>query len=104
MVRYIEITINAIQVEVEIEVESGNDLIFLKHQGGNSLEPSQYRPMTVPSNLLRLITVRMCDLMTTAAEENHLLGEEQFGFRKGRSTLDAAFVLTTLLKKAKNKR
>ena len=46
----------------------------------------------------------MCDLMTTAVEDNHLLGEEQFGFRRGRSTLDAAFVLTTLLKKAKNKR
>ena len=41
--------------------------------------------------------------MTSAAEDNHLLGDEQFGFRKGRSTLDAAFVLTTLLGKAKAK-
>ena len=42
--------------------------------------------------------------MTDAVEENNLLGEEQFGFRRGRSTIDDAFVLTTLLKKAKNKR
>ena len=77
---------------------------FLQSQGGNSLDPSQYRPVTIPSNLLRLVTVRMCDLMTRAVEDNQLLGEEQFGFRRGRSTIDAAFVLTTLLKKAKSKR
>ena len=41
--------------------------------------------------------------MTYAAEDNDLLGDEQFGFRKGRSTIDAAFVLTTLIKKAKAK-
>ena len=67
------------------------------------MEPCQFRPITVPSNLLRLITVRMCGLMTSAAEENHLLGDEQFGFRKGLSTIDAVFVLTTLIKKAKAK-
>lgn len=41
--------------------------------------------------------------MTTAVEDNNLLGEEQFGFRRGRSTVDASFVLSTLLKKAKSK-
>ena len=33
-----------------------------------------------------------------------MLGPEQFGFRCGRSTIDAAFVLTTLMHKAKKKR
>ena len=41
--------------------------------------------------------------MTKIVEENNLLGAEQFGFRKGRSTTDAAFVLTTLMKKSKKK-
>ena len=41
--------------------------------------------------------------MSEAAEANSLLGNEQFGFRKGRSTLDAIFVLSTLLQKAKGK-
>ena len=41
--------------------------------------------------------------MTEAAESNGLIGMEQFGFRRGRSTLDAIFVLSTLLKKAKSK-
>ena len=65
------------------------------------MAPSQYRPICVPSNLLRLITVRMCNSMSEVAEENHLLGPEQFGFRKNRSTIDAIFVLSTLIKKAK---
>ena len=56
----------------------------------------QYRPITVPSNLLRLVTVRMCKKMGD-------IGPHQVGFRKNRSTVDAVFVLSTLLKKAKAK-
>ena len=67
------------------------------------MQPSMYRPITVPSNILRLITVRMCKRMTKIVEEKGMLGPEQFGFRKGRNTLDAVFVLTTLLNKAKAK-
>ena len=66
------------------------------------MAPSQYRPITVPSNILRLLTVRMCSTMSEIAEE-HMLGPEQFGFRKKRSTLDAVFVLATMLQKAKIK-
>ena len=73
-------------------------------QGGDSLDPGQHRPLTIPSNLLRPITVRMCGKMTDAAEANGLLGPEHFGFRRGRSTTDAVFVLSTLLMKAKRKR
>ena len=62
-----------------------------------------YRPITIPSNLLRLLTVRMCKKMTEVAEANNMLGQAQFGFRKGRSTLDAAFVLSALFQKAKKK-
>ena len=46
----------------------------------------------------------MCNTMTRLVEENELLGPEQFGFRRGRSTIDASFVLTTLMQKAKRKR
>ena len=60
-----------------------------------------YRPITVPSNLLRLLTVRMCKLLTEVVEENQMLGPEQYGFRKGRGTRDAVFVLSTIMKNAK---
>ena len=72
-------------------------------QGGNSLQASQYRPITVPSNILGLITSRMCRKMSDIVERHGLLSEAQFGFRKGRSTVDAIFVLTSLLQKAKKK-
>ena len=42
--------------------------------------------------------------MTKIIEENKLLGEEQFGFRKKRSTIDAVFTLSTVFQKAKAKR
>ena len=42
--------------------------------------------------------------MTKIIEEKKLLGEEQFGFRKARSTVDAVFTLSTMFQKAKAKR
>ena len=62
-----------------------------------------YRPITVPSNILRLVTARMTRKMTTIAEAEGMLGPEQFGFRKKRSTVDATLVLQTLLQRAKAK-
>lgn len=41
--------------------------------------------------------------MSEIAEAHGLIGPHQFGFRKNRSTVDAVFVLSTLLKKAKAK-
>ena len=58
----------------------------------------------MPSNILRLITVRMTEKITEIVEEYGFLGPEQFGFRKGRSTIDAAFVLSTLMQSAKWRR
>ena len=55
-----------------------------------------YRPITVPSNIMRLLTVRMCDKMSGVIEANGLLGHHQFGFRKSRSTIDSVFLLNTL--------
>ena len=46
----------------------------------------------------------MCEIMTNLSEQNNILGQEQFGFRRKRSTVDAVFVLSTLIKKAKLKR
>ena len=41
--------------------------------------------------------------MSGVVEKNGLLGPEQFGFRRGRSTIDASFVLMSLFMKAKRK-
>ena len=39
--------------------------------------------------------------MTDVVEEHQMLGKEQFGFRRGKLTRDALFVLSTILKNAK---
>jgi hypothetical protein len=41
--------------------------------------------------------------MSDIAEDHDMLGPEQFGFRRKRSTIDAVFVLATMLQKAKIK-
>ena len=88
-------------VDSQGKPESISNLHGLSFQGADTSSLLNFRPITVPSNIL--ITVRMCR-MTNIIEENKLLGEEQFGFRRKRSTIDAAFVLTTLMQKAKRKR
>jgi hypothetical protein len=45
----------------------------------------------------------MTNRMTSIAETHGLVGPHQFGFRRNRSTVDAVFLLTALLKKAKAK-
>ena len=78
--------------------------LLYESQGGDSLKASQYRPITIPSNLLRLVTARMSQRMMDIVEKEGFLGEEQFGFRRNRSTIDAIFTLTRLLQKAKRRR
>ena len=68
------------------------------------MDPANYRPITVSLCLLRLLTIRMCKNFNEVVESKGMIGEEQFGFRRGRSTHDAGFVLSTLLWKAKLKR
>ena len=46
----------------------------------------------------------MNNRMMDIAEENKLIGPEQFGFQRGKSTKDAIFTLSTLINKAKSKR
>ena len=45
----------------------------------------------------------MTNRMAGIAETHGLVGPHQFGFKKNRSTVDAVFLLTALLKKAKAK-
>ena len=57
----------------------------------------------MPSNILRLITLRLAERMSKIAEEYNILGPEQFGFRAGRSTTDAIFVLSSIMQSAKRR-
>ena len=83
----------------------GNIIPFYKNKG-DMKDPQNYRPITILSCFGKLFTsvlnLRLCNFL-----ENYLLLEEnQFGFRKGYSTIDSIFVihiLFELLRKKKKK-
>ena len=69
--------------------------------GGNSLDPSDYRGISlqsvVPKILCSVMNTRLCEHL----EINDLLAEEQNGFRSGRSCQDHIFSLHTLVHNGK---
>ena len=70
-------------------------------KGGDASMPAQYRPIVISSVVLKLLTSQLCKRMTQVVEDEGFLGKEQFGFRQGRSTVDAIFTLTTLFRQAR---
>ncbi|KAH8340320.1 hypothetical protein KR059_012377, partial [Drosophila kikkawai] len=75
-------------------------LLLLAKPGKPPGEPSSYRPIcltdTTGKVFERIISVRL----TAAIEEAGGLSPNQFGFRKGRSTLDAIETVTGIAKSA----
>ena len=64
---------------------------------GNKSDPDNYRPITLLSCLGKLFTAVINDRLKTYSENNHIIGEEQLGFRNGYSTIDGTFILHTLI-------
>ena len=60
---------------------------------GNKEDVSNYRGITIISNLGKLFTNVLNARLVDFCEENDIISDSQFGFRKGRSTIDAIFIL-----------
>ena len=67
------------------------------------MDLSNRRPLAVINGLQHMLAMRHNNKLSTVVEREGLLGENQFGFRKGRSTTDALFVLLTMVQKCKLK-
>ena len=98
--------LNRVLAEGEVPAALNLGKCVLLPKGGDCSLPSQYRPIVVSSVILKLLTNQICQRMTRVVEENCFLGKEQYGFRKGKSTLDAIFTLNTLMHcaRVRNKR
>lgn len=72
--------------------KEANILPFLKANKSSSLEAS-YRPISLLSCLGKLIERIICNRLTWFLENKNLQPCNQFGFRKGRSTLDPLIIL-----------
>ena len=65
---------------------------FYKNKG-DKMDPKNYRPITIVSCLGKLFTSILNERLRIFSDENQLLKENQFGFRKGYSTIDCIFIL-----------
>ncbi len=67
-------------------------------------DANNYRGITLVSCMGKLFTTILNKRLTRWCETNETITDAQFGFRKGRSTVDAIFVLQGLIEKVLNEK
>lgn len=65
------------------------------YKTGNKNEPTNYRPISLLSNLSKILEKIVNKRIVKYLQNKNLLSDSQFGFREGRSTEDAVLTLTT---------
>lgn len=64
---------------------------------GDLTEPSNYRPIVLVSVLSKLFTSILTDRLLSWSEDEDTLIDNQFGFRSGKSTIDAIFTIQCII-------
>ena len=72
------------------------------HKKGDNTDVNNYRGIAIGSCLSKLFLTIINNRIVNHLEENNLLDDAQFGFRKGRSTVDNIYILNTLINKHKS--
>ncbi len=83
--------------------EWAEETLKLLHKGKEKDNLDNYRGIAITSNIGKVYARLWANRLTTVAEEQNWLGEAQGGFRKGRSTVDQLFILTSMMEKARAK-
>ena len=71
------------------------------HKKGDKKIPSNYRGITILPVMSKIFTAILRDRISYWADNNQLINESQFGFRKNRRTTDAIFIITTIVQARK---
>lgn len=76
------------------------------HKKGDKSDVNNYRGITRVSCFGKLFTTVLNKRINDWCENNNILSDSEFGFRKGRSTVDATFILHGIVEKilGENKR
>ena len=74
------------------------------HKKGDFQDPNNYRGITLVSCLAKIFTGVLNSRMSKWVENNDVISDSQFGFRSGRSTVDAIFVLNAVVQKILNEK
>lgn len=75
-------------------------VISIPKPGKDSAVAGNYRPIALTSNLCKVMEKMIVNRLYCVLESRGLIAPYQFGFRPGRSTLDALIRLETDVKKA----
>ena len=78
--------------------------VKLIHKGKSRKTLENYRGIAITSNVAKLFSRIWIRRLEQVVEEKNILGEFQGGFRKRRNTLGNAFILTTLMERARKKK
>jgi len=73
-------------------------------KGGDAASPDNYRPISLLSNFSKILEKIMAGRFTTYLEENDILAINQYGFRRGHSTVHPMTLLDNFVVGAFNKR
>lgn len=63
--------------------------VFALHKGGSKFDLDNYRPISLLTVLSKLLEKAMLSRLTNFFDQNGILYEKQYGFRKGHSTVNA---------------
>jgi len=67
------------------------------HKGGDKTNATNYRPISLISNISKILEKLVKKRLVNYMEKNNLLSRNQFGFREGRSTEDAVLELSNFV-------
>ena len=74
------------------------------HKSGSKSDPTNYRGITMCSNLSKVFTCVMLNRLNTFLDQHNIMKQEQIGFKKGARTADHMFILKFFIDKYTNKK
>jgi hypothetical protein len=80
------------------------NVIFIPKPGKDLLFPQNYRPISLLSNVGKVLKKVILTRLVRATNENHVLPDEQFGFRPKHSTADQLIHVTEFISQGINQK
>jgi hypothetical protein len=80
------------------------NVIFIPKPGKDLLFPQNYRPIGLISNVGKVLEKTILTRLVRATNENHVLPDEQFGFRPKHSTADQLIHVTEFISQGINQK
>ena len=91
---------NRMLISGEYPVVWSEGIICPIYKAGERTDPRNYRGITLLNCIAKSFTSILHTRLSEWAEDNTVIPEEQYGFRKNRCATDCVFILNTLLEKS----